>query len=91
MVQAESNLVCAEVLQYFCSTLMLLHQGSSKPAGTVRYRRRANGIAWHVLIACAGGAELLLMIIALWCFLRSFAALHKLNSPLVEVSSTYGV
>ena len=83
MVQARSNLVCAEVLQYFCSTLMLLHQGSSKPAGTVRYRRRANVIS--VARVDRLRAELLLMIIALSCFSRSFAALHKLNSPLVVV------
>ena len=85
MVQARSNLVCAEVLQYFCSILMLLHQGSSKPAGTVRYRRRANVIHSVLRVVRMRGIVVVDREESYGVFRIHLPLSYKLNSPKVEV------
>ena len=75
----------AAVLQYFCSILMLLHQGSSKPAGTVRYRRRANVIHSVLRVVRMRGIVVVDREESYGVFRIHLPLSYKLNSPKVEV------
>eukprot|EP00964_Phaeocystis_antarctica_P108380 scaffold72988_cov46-Phaeocystis_antarctica.AAC.3 len=77
----------AAVLQYFCSILMLLHQGSSKPAGTVRYRRRANVIHSVLRVVRMRGIVVVDREESYGVFRIHLPLSYKLNSPKVEVEA----